>query len=267
LVLAGNLPAQAPAVGERITLEELRREPSPTATDDLARRFLETYQVALGGADQVAGATTLRRTGTIREGRQTIEVTEILALPDRFRRDTRWRDSGREHHEVIATDGTEAWSWVVAPQAGRPRELGAGDIARLKAGVDLFGPLVTGPERGWHFVYRGAARIRTRPGFLVMGASPQGNQQWFYFDAETYLCTRMGQREAFSGQTADSDRFVVRFTRAGGLWWPAEVEFETSGRIYRHEVWTRIEVNLPVEDSMFRPPPTREILLRPRPGR
>lgn len=274
LVLAGiylagmhALPAQAPSLGERVTVEELRQEAAPTETDATAQRFLDTYRQAIGGTELIAGVTTLRRTGTVRDGRQSVEVTEIFALPDRIRRETRWRDSGRDHLEVLATDGTNGWQWVVQPQPKRPRELGAGEVNALKAQIDLFGPLIHGPELGWHFAYRGPARIRTRPGFLVLGASPQGVRQWFYFDAETYLCTRIGSRETFAGQAADADRFHVRFAMAGGIWWPAEIEYQTSGRTYRHENWTRIEPGVAVDDAMFRPPPQREILLRPRPDR
>jgi len=248
-----------------VTVEELRREPPPTETDAMAQRFLDTYQIALGGPEAVAATTTLRRQGTIREGRTTFELTEYIALPGKFRREKRWRAEGRDYLEVTATDGTQAWSQNVAPRQQRPQELGAGDIARLTALADIFGPLVNGPEAGWHFVYRGAARTRTRPGFLVLGAAPSGLRMWFYFDGETYLNNRIGSREKFVGQDADSDRHVVRFTRVNGVWFPAEVEYETSGRIYRHERWTRIETNLPLDDALFLPPPTREIILRQRP--
>lgn len=268
LLLGGSAPvawAQPEEAFTPVTVEELRREPAPTATDALAQRFLDTYPVALGGEAAMAAIQTLRRQGSIREGRTAYELTEYIALPGKFRREKRWRAEGRDYLEVTATDGTQAWTQQVSPRQERPLELGAGEVARLSAQADLFGPLVTGPEAGWHFVYRGATSTRTRPGFLVLGASPSGQRLWFYFDAETYLNNRIGSREKFAGQEADSDRYVVRFTRVNGVWFPSEVEYETTNRVYRHERWTRLEANLPLDDALFLPPPSREVILRQRP--
>jgi len=223
--------------------------------DSLVARHIK----ARGGHDNLKAIQTLKITRTVATPFTSVKVTILKKRPDLIR----WEQTPRGQTVAIprAINATGAWDTTQGKVVPRPKVLA--DESREIDG-DFDGLLVDWKAKG-HLVTLAGKEPGTRgEAYKLKVATKGGLVRYVYLDARTYLETRQTGRVSLG---PDPETKEMRFgdvaltfsdwRDVNGVKFPFGVdEDRTDGGITQSfAIYTeRIEVNVPMEDSLFAPP-------------
>ncbi len=222
---------------------------SAQTVDGLVARHIK----ARGGHDNLKAIQTLKITRTVATPFTSVKITILKKRPDLIR----WEQTPRGQTVAIprAINATGAWDTTQGKVVPRPKVLA--DESREIDG-DFDGLLVDWKAKG-HLVTVAGKEAATRgEAYKLKVATKGGLVRYVYLDARTYLETR---------QTGDVALTLSDWRDVNGVKFPFGVdEDRTDGGITQSfAIYTeRIEVNVPMEDSLFAPPGSKSE--EPAPG-
>ena len=223
--------------------------------DEIVRRHVE----ALGGEDALRALTTLKKTGTYvynghehpivsyhKTGKRSREEIEGLRL---------WAAQFAEGNVVRrGTNGSAVWledpsreeRWLEIPER---RE------ALTLEDADLHGSIVDYAAKGHRITYEGMGELDGTSAHRVRIHLASGPEQLLYFDPDTFLL--LGKE--IEGEQRDDLELPRRwfyddYRAVGGVQVPFWV-FVEEPIFTREYTYDAIEANVPLEDSLFEPPP------------
>jgi hypothetical protein len=240
--------------------------PSPAADPELtADEIVHRHIEALGGADKLAALRTLKKTGTYvyngmehglssyhkadRKCREEIEGLKI------------WGRAVWEGHTVVrGTNGTVAWA-VDESREQEMRSISRANAASIIEEADLHGALFDHEKKGHMLQLAGRGDVDGTPAWVLEVTLASGTVQKWFFDEESFLVLR---KEVVSEKAEGESPFAAYerprswyfddYRPVGGVMVPfwVYVEEPIFAREYTFET---IEANVPLEDSLFEPPP------------
>jgi hypothetical protein len=228
-----------------------------TAAQDLALdRILKANEDALGGAEAIARVQTLKMTARIIGGGGGAESLLITwtKRPNFVR-----SESAIQGKRVIAGfDGTTAW--IIHSATGSPvteildaqttsgladanMDTAIGSLASLKAAgaaVELLGQ----EDFGGSPVYR--LEITRKSGMVAV----------YLIDAATYLPVKTITKGYRQGLETEVEAFPGDYKKAGNILFSHSIEQRIGGRVIGRVTYEKIEINEPMDDSIFKMPGT-----------
>lgn len=242
---------------------EEEKDPGPAATDETSAQIIALNHEARGGLDKIKAITTLRLTGTMREGKSDFNLLIYRKAPNKYRVEQYFRKLGREYRTIRVYDGETAWKQEVSPEKKNPQIMPAGEAKQFMLETDFYGPLVDWEEKGHKFAYTGEAKVGERSAYLIKAKINKGPVVYYYFDAQNFLMPRFGFSETFAGSTFNADYFVTNFKKVNDVWMEESLEY-TAPRtgVYKTIDYDRIEANIDVPDSLFAMPKSKEFWLK-----
>lgn len=257
-----TLSAQEGLESEVDTGDNKASDKGPTSTDLNAAKIIQLHITANGGLENLNSIKTLKKTGSSKEGKELLQITEYYKAPNKYRIEKRFRQGGREHLSVLVTDGRTVWSRVVSPNKKPPVVLKGAEAKKVLAGADIHGNLVDWKSKGHNFSYQGKSKVTGRPAYLLKAGLSNGDVLWYYFDSKSFLITRIGFKESFSGTKIDADAYPVKFKKINGAWHNETIEFTASNQVYRTIAYDNIIANGEVSDDLFALPKIKQFTLR-----
>jgi hypothetical protein len=224
--------------------------------DELVTRHVQ----ARGGYEKLKAIQTIRMTRTVATPFTSVEVVIYQKRPNLIR----WEQTPKGQTTAIprAVNATGAWDTAQGKVVPRPEPLA---VEGREIDGDIDGLLVDWKEKGHTVTLDGKEKVGTRDAYKLKVMTKGGTARDVYLDAETYLESqivgkvRLPQMDPKTKEFRYNDTVLVfgDWREVNGVKFPFSVDEErTGGEITQSfAIYTqKIEVNVPMEDSLFVPP-------------
>ncbi len=251
---------QAPPSPTPTTTPAATTAPAPLAEDPAltAKRdeILARYYAALGGLDRVRAIQSIRTTGKARLGAGDWDAEALYASVTKRGGRSRSELTFQDMTAVDGYDGAEAWG--TSPFDGRrdPFRKAADEAKRAAEGADMDGPLVDWRQKGHRVEYLGTEEIDGTLAHKLRVALKDGNFEYRYLDPDAMLPIRIESHTFTRGAEEVNETDLGDYEQVAGVWMPFASDSGQKGspRTF-HLTWDRIEVDVPLGDSIFSFPP------------
>jgi outer membrane lipoprotein-sorting protein len=219
------------------------------SVDDLIAKNVD----ARGGADKLKAIQSIKVTGTmtVPNGMQ-LPLTIFVKRPGLIR--TEMNLQGNSF--VQAFDGVSAWSINPMMGSSEPKQASEAESRNIRNSADAFldGPLVDYKTRGAKIEYSGKEDVNGSPAYKLKVTTKQGQEMSVYLDAKTYLEVRSTAKVSQMGQEMEVDTYPGDYKPENGVLLAHTTDSKLNGSIGMKMSMDKIEVNAPMDDSMFKMP-------------
>lgn len=218
------------------------------SVDDLVAKNV----AARGGADKIKSLQSMKITGTATapNGMQ-LPLTIYVKRPGLIRTEMNLQGMSM----VQAFDGTNGWA--INPMTGStdPKQSSEAESAavRRNAATFLDGPLMDYKARGNKVEYLGKEDVKGSPAYKLK-VTIGGQDMTVYLDTKTYLEVRNTAKVNAMGQDMVVDTYPADYKPEGGVLFSHSTSSEMNGTPMMKMTLDKVEVNAPMEDSMFKMP-------------
>jgi outer membrane lipoprotein-sorting protein len=204
-----------------------------------------------GGVDKWKSIQSMKVTGTIDAGGKTIGLTAWSKRPNLSRQEM----SFEGQQMIQAFDGTHVW--VLSPGAGdnKPQEIkGApADLARSQAEFDSV--LLDYKEKGYKVELVGKETDQGHDVYHLKVTRKGGDVQHYFLDADTGIERKITSTlNGPNGETATATIEFGDFRDVNGVKAPFTIKNTLDGRLVSQVTVSKVEFNVPIEDSLFQMP-------------
>jgi outer membrane lipoprotein-sorting protein len=215
------------------------------SVDDLVAKNV----AARGGADKLKAIQNEKVSGTMTapNGMQ-LPLTIYVKRPGMMRMEMNLQGSAI----VTAFDGVNAWSLNPMTGSTEPKLASQEESQNVRANAEAFldGPLVDYKAKGAKLEYVGKEDVENSPAYKLTLTTKQGLSMDIYLDAKTYLECRNTAK--VNGMVVDT--YPGDYKPSGGVLVPHTVSSKANGTPMMKMSMDKVEVNVPMEDSLFRMP-------------
>src|SRR6516165_8449719 len=218
-----------------------------TAEELVAKNIL-----AHGGVEKIKSIKTLRMTGRLQSGSFQAQVGHYTMAPDLMRQTF----TVQGMTQIEAYDGSVGWK--ISPFEGRkdPELLGEDELRPLMEEADFYGPLVDYQAKGNRVEYLGRDTVDGDDAYKLKVTLKNGDIIYYYLDPDAYLEIKTEKQEFIRGNVRETEQDLGSYKQVAGVYYPYWIEGGTKGNPGDHVRITmeKIEVNVPLDDSLFKMP-------------
>jgi hypothetical protein len=206
---------------------------------------------AKGGVEKMKAIQSLRMTGKY-EGNVRGVITQDSKRPEMLRE----AFTVQGMTQVQSYDGSTAWQ--ISPFNGRkdPEMLGEDDARTLIEDADMDGPLVDAQAKGNKIEYLGHDVVDGDDAYKLKITLKNGDILYYYLDPDTFIEIQVERQTYVRGAVRESMTWLGSYKPVNGVMFPFSIEVgsrnnpDQRGKI----TITRIEVNVPIDDGIFKMP-------------
>jgi outer membrane lipoprotein-sorting protein len=225
---------------------------APAAHAQTVDELLAKHYEACGGLAKLKAVNTMRVTGTITLG----PGMESPFTMERKRPGMRRMEFTFQGMTGIqAFDGTKTWS--VMPFMGKKDpEVGTDeDNKNALDDADFDGALVDYKTKGHAIELVGKSPVEGADAFKLKVTKKNGNIEYDYLDAETYLLVKTEGKVRRRGTEMEGETTFSDYKEVDGLMQPFSMESGAKEMQQKQRLtFTKIEMNVPLDDSRFAVP-------------
>jgi outer membrane lipoprotein-sorting protein len=225
---------------------------APLASAQTLDEVLAKHFAAQGGLDKLKAMKSVRMTGTMSMG-PGMEAPIVLekSRPNKMRMEFVFQGLTG----IQAYDGKNGW--MVMPFMGKkdPEAMPAEAMKEMEDQADFDGPLIDWKAKGHTVELIGKEDMEGTPTFKLKVAHKNGNIDYTYIDAETYLVIKQEGKRTMRGTEVESESSIGDYKQVDGFTFPFAMEQGAKGAPQRQKMtFSKIEVNPAVEDARFAMP-------------
>jgi outer membrane lipoprotein-sorting protein len=230
------------------------------AQDLTLDQILKKNEDAIGGAEAISKVQTLRMAAriTMGDGQLIMTTTTSIKRPNLIRFDT----STMGQSVVSAYDGTTGW--MIDPLAGSsaPRKLDEATVSKftgtsLEGSIGALIGLLSGIKAAGNTVeLLGKEDVKGSPAYKLRVTFKVGTTSTYFVDATSFLLVKIISRMAIMGQDVESEGYPSHYKKVGDILFAHSVESISSGGSTGSTTYDKIEINVPMEDRIFKVPGT-----------
>jgi hypothetical protein len=231
LLAAGALTAQAP----------------PTADEIIA-----SYVKTIGGMEKLEAIKTLKKSGRY----TTAGGTEFRLVEENKR-----PDMVRQEVVLQGMTGVTAWDgkagWKIEPWQGKKdiEPLGEDELKQIIEDADFDGPLVDYKQKGNTVELVGMEAVEGTDAYKLKVTLKSGDVQYYFMDTDYFVPIKIEKTRMIRGAPRESEMAIGDYKEVGGVYFPHSYEQGPKGSANRAKiVYEKVEANVPLDDSLFRPP-------------
>jgi outer membrane lipoprotein-sorting protein len=232
-ILAAGILAASPVAGQ--TADEL----------------IAKYIAARGGLENLRAVQTMRLTGTMKAGTDSLPSILELKRPNK----SRWEFTLEGQTAVEAFDGKGGWTWIPFAGQTEPQPMSDEDSADAELQADIDGPLVDYQKKGSKVELLGHDPAFHPEDWKLKVTLKSGEVRYVYLDPKTYLQTVSVLRRKVDGNDVEVRSEVSDYRKVGAVLLPHAFKASTSdGSQSQTLQFERIDLNVPIDDDRFRMP-------------
>jgi outer membrane lipoprotein-sorting protein len=216
---------------------------------------------AQGGMARLKAIQSMRMTGDVVSGGMQAGFTQVFKRPVKMRLDISVQDLTLTQ----AYDGQNGWQLVPFTGKKSPEPMSADDLKQVQQSADFDGPLMDYKQKGNNIELAGKEKIEGTNAYHLIVTLKNGNIENMYLDADTFLEFKSVARTTNRGTAIDLETTVGDYKEVEGVMFPFSIEQHPVGSQGPGQKITvkKIELNVPLEDSIFKmpavaPPPAQE---------
>src|SRR3984885_3480169 len=209
---------------------------------------------AHGGMEKLKAVQTLRMRGKFEAGSFRAGFMQENKRPDRVREEQIIQGLAA----IQAYDGKVGWQ--VNPFGGRrdAEPLSHDDLKGLMIDADIDGPLVDYQGKGHKAELVGHDSVEGTDCFKVKLTLKNGDVRYYFLDADSFLEIKMENQSTIRGAVVFTENYYGDYEQVSGLYFPFAFENGEKGNPVRTKYTVeKLEVNVPLEDSLFSMPTTK----------
>jgi outer membrane lipoprotein-sorting protein len=228
-----------------------------TAAQDLTLdRILKANEDAVGGAEAIARVQTLKMTARIigAGGRAESLLITWAKRPNFVR-----SESEIQGKRVIAGfDGKTAWIIRSAAESSVAEIMDAQTASGLAdANIDTaIGSFASLKAAGAAVDLLGQEDFGGSPVYRLQVTRKSGMVSVYLIDAATYLPVKTITKGFRQGLETEVEAFLGDYEKAGNIMFAHSIEQRIGGRVIGRVTYDKIEINVPLDDSIFKMPGT-----------
>jgi outer membrane lipoprotein-sorting protein len=208
---------------------------------------------ARGGLDKIKSVQTTKSTGTMNMGGgMEAPGTMIQKRPDMARLEFTIQGLTA----IQAYDGKEAWQ--IMPFMGKkdPELMSADDKKDMELMADIDGPLVDYKNKGNKVELLGKDKLEGTDAYKLKITLKNGDVITDYLDADSYLEIKQEMKRMVRGSEQEIESSLGDYKEVNGMMFPFAMENGVKGSQEKEKLTiSKIELNVPVDDSIFKMPP------------
>jgi len=235
-----------------MTLLALAMLLAPIAHAQTVDEILAKHYEACGGLAKMKAVSTMRVTGTI-EMAQGMEAPITIERKRPGMRRMEFTIQGMTG--IQAFDGAKTWS--VMPFMGKKDpEVGTDeDNKNAQDDADFDGALVDYKAKGHTIELQGKEPVEGADAFKLKVTKKNGNIEYDYLDAETYLLVKTEGKVKRRGTEMEGETTFSDYKDVDGLMQPFSMESGAKEMPQKQKLtFSKIELNVPLDDTRFAVP-------------
>jgi hypothetical protein len=207
------------------------------------------HVAARGGKEAWSKIETIKCTGTFTAFSEVDRFTMHKKRGDMYHMDHKLNGAP----VLIGNDGKTPWQDSQLFSQGGAQPLTGPDLAAQLREFDFVNPLFEVAERGYAVELIGETEYEGLPAIGIKLTRTDDSEETWYLDPETYLEMARTSPGSDFGRPMEQRTFFDDFRAVSGVMIPhlTETQWYTRDRVMRIET---IEVNVPIEDALFRMP-------------
>ena len=207
---------------------------------------------AKGGLEKIKAIKSVRMIGRFETGGFKATVGQESKRPEMLRQSFTVQGMS----QIQAYDGSSGWQ--ISPFGGRkdPELMGEDDVRGLAEAADFDGPLVDAQAKGNKIEYMGHDQVDGDDAYKLKVTLKNGDIFYYYLDPDTYIEIQVERQQFIRGSVRESVSLLGSYKPVNGVMYPFSIESGSKnnpdgrGKI----TITKIEANLPIDDSVFKMP-------------
>ncbi|HTT19618.1 MAG TPA: hypothetical protein VMG82_11755 [Candidatus Sulfotelmatobacter sp.] len=231
-----------------ITLALLAPCLSAQSVDEIIAKYVQ----ARGGADKIKSVQSIKTTATMTMGPgMELPGTVIQKRPKLARLEF----SAQGLTAVQAYDGQNAWQ--IMPFMGKkdPELMAADEARETEEMADVDGPLVDYKSKGHQLELLGKEKVEGTDAYKLKLTLKNGDVQTIYLDADSFLEIKEVTKRTVRGTDQEIEAAIGDYKEVNGMMFPFAIENAVKGSDQKQKITiSKIELNIPVDDSIFRMP-------------
>ena len=221
---------------------------SAQTVDEIIAKNIE----ARGGADKLKSVQSMKATATMSMG-PGMEAPGILVVKRPALARLEFTVQGLT--AVQAYDGKNAWQ--IMPFMGKkdPELMSADEAKETEEMADIDGPLVDYKSKGHQIELLGKEKIEGTDAFKLKVTLKNGDVQTIYIDSESFLEIKEETKRTVRGSEQVFESAIGDYKEVNGIMFPFAEETSAKGSDQKEKLTiTKIELNVPADDSLFKMP-------------
>ena len=206
---------------------------------------------ARGGLENLQAVQTMRLTGTMKAGTDTLPSVLELKRPNK----SRWEFTLEGQTAVEAFDGKGGWTWIPFAGQTEPQPMSDEESLDAEQQADVDGPLVDYKKKGSRVELLGHDPEFHPEDWKLKVTLKSGEVRFVYLDPKTYLQTVTVLRRKLEGSEVEVRSEVGDYRKVGAVVLPHTFKASTSDGAQTQTLqFERIDLNVPIDDDRFRMP-------------
>lgn len=222
------------------------------AAGQTADELLAKNVEARGGLQHIKAIQTMRLTGTMKAGDETLPSVLELKRPDK----SRWEFTLDGETAVQAYDGKDGWTWIPFAGQAEPQPMSKEELREAAQQGDIDGPLVDYKQKGSTIELVGHDKDFRPEDWKLKVTLKGGDVRYVYLDPKTFLQTVSVMKRTIDGVEVEIRSQVGDYRKVGDVVLPHSFSATTKdGAKTQSLEFEKIELNVPIDDGRFRMPP------------
>ncbi len=221
--------------------------PAQTA-DEIVAKYVKT----IGGMEKIDAIKTLKKNGKFTGGGGfEARVVEENKRPDLV----------RQEFVLQGMTGITAWDgktgWKIEPWQGKKdvESLGEEELKQIIEDSDFDGPLVRYRDKGNTVELAGTEPVEGTDAYKLKVTLKNGDVRFYFMDTDYFVPIKIETKRMIRGAERESETSLGDYKEVAGVYMPHSYEVGAKGSPNRAKyVFSRIEANVPLDDSLFHPP-------------
>lgn len=207
---------------------------------------------AQGGAAKFKAIRSLRITGSFELAGVQARFTQLFKRPMKTRLDA----TVQGITITQAYDGQNGWQIIPFTGQTTAAAMNADDLKRIQEEADFDGPLMDYKQKGNTVQLVGKEKVDGADTYHLRVTLKSGDVRDFYVDAGTFLVSKMTGNTVVQGAATDLETHYSDYREVEGVKFPFSLQQEFSDAQLPSQKITfeKVELNVPVEDSVFKMP-------------
>jgi outer membrane lipoprotein-sorting protein len=210
---------------------------------------------ARGGIAKLRSLETLRQTARYTQG--SLQATVVLEnkRPSYYRQEFILQGLT----DVTAYDGKTGWH--ISPFTGRKDAelLSEDDLKEIVEDADIEGQLVDYRQKGHQAELVGHDAVEGTDCYKIKLTLKNGDLRYYYLDADSFLELKIETQRLIRGAVQYRDTVFGDYEEVSGLYFPFAMDTGEKGDPNRAKITLeKVEVNVPLNDSIFSLPPSTQ---------
>ncbi len=229
-----------------LALSSWGQDKSDLTVDQIVQRHVD----ALGGIEKMHAIHTFSATGKASMMGGQIQAAMLMKMkrPSSMRIDM----TIQNRQMVQAFDGSTAW---VLNSAAGPTKATPEETREMRNSADIdFSSLVDYREKGSTVELAGTDDVDGHASYRLKVTRQNGRVEYDFLDAKTFLPVKTATRRKQMGTEVDIEAYPSNFRPVNGVLFPFQVDQKAGGKLVVQLTIEKVEVNIPLEDAVFRMP-------------